>query len=37
MVKFVFLCLLLLVAIALAGGPAVRRGMMRILGLRRGR
>ena len=33
MIKFVLICLLVIIALALAAGPAVRRAIARILGL----
>jgi hypothetical protein len=33
MIKFVIICLLIIVALALAAGPGVRRLIARILGL----
>lgn len=33
MIKFVIICLLIIVALALAAGPVVRRLIARILGL----
>lgn len=33
MIKFVILCLLLIIALALMAGPGVRRAIARILGL----
>lgn len=33
MIKFVIVCLLVIVALALAAGPGVRRAIARLLGL----